>query len=46
MTRVTASHLLDKKLFDFANLTLNDLTDLEELDMAIDVNSMIAAAGK
>jgi tRNA 2-thiocytidine biosynthesis protein TtcA len=46
MTRVTPSHLLDKKLFDFASLTLNDLTDLEELDMAIDVNSMIAAAGK
>ena len=46
MTRVTASHLLDKKLFDFANLALNNLEGLEELDMAIDESSMIAGAGK
>ena len=42
MTRVTASHLLDRKLFDFANLNLDDSAGLEELDMAIDAGSIVA----
>lgn len=46
MTRVTASHLLDKKLFDFANLNLEDMAGLEELDMAIDAGSMMVGSGQ
>ncbi|NNE64183.1 MAG: tRNA 2-thiocytidine(32) synthetase TtcA, partial [Gammaproteobacteria bacterium] len=46
MTRVTASHLLDKKLFDFANLNLDDSAGLEELDMAIDAGSMSVGTGQ
>ena len=42
MTRVTASHLLDRKLFDFANLNVDDSAGLEELDMAIDAGSIVA----
>ncbi len=36
LTRVTASHLLDKDLFDFAGLTLEDSSQLREFDTAID----------
>lgn len=36
LTRVTASHLLDRDLFDFAGLTLDDSSHLEEFDVAID----------
>lgn len=36
LTRVTASHLLDKELFDFAGLELSDTSHLEEFDLAID----------
>lgn len=46
MTRVTASHLLDKKLFDFTNLNLDDPVDLGELDVAIDAGSMIVGSGQ
>ncbi len=36
LTRVTASHLLDQNLFDFAGLTLDDSVRLQEFDTAID----------
>lgn len=34
--RVTASHLLDRELFDFANLSIADADNLDELDRAFD----------
>lgn len=36
LTRVTPSHLLDRELFDFSNLSLDDASELEELDYSID----------
>ncbi len=36
LKRVTASHLLDRALFDFAGLTLDDSIQLQEFDTAID----------
>ena len=42
LTRVTPSHLLDRKLFDFAGLSLSDAEGLPELDYSIDaVGNMI-----
>ncbi len=46
MTRVTASHLLDNRLFDFCELNLNDCAELEELDVAIDAGRMITGIGQ
>jgi len=36
LTRVTASHLLDPALFDFAGLSMADTKNLQEFDTAID----------
>jgi len=36
LTRVTASHLLDPALFDFAGLSMADTKNLQEFDSAID----------
>jgi len=41
LTRVTASHLLDLNLFDFAGLSMNDLSHLHELDTAIDATLVL-----
>ena len=38
LSRVTPSHLLDRELFDFENLTVNDANKLRELDIAFDVD--------
>ena len=38
LSRVTPSHLLDRKLFDFENLTVSEADMLEELDIAFDVD--------
>ena len=37
LTRVTRSHLLDRELFDFEGLSLEQVGELQELDVAIDV---------
>ena len=36
LTRVTASHLLDRELFDFAGLSMTDSNHLQDFDTAID----------
>jgi len=36
LCRVTPSHLLDRKLFDFSNLSITDADNLDELDRAFD----------
>lgn len=36
MTRVTRSHLLDRKLFDFANLNIEEADKLTEFDIGFD----------
>jgi len=41
LTRVTASHLLDRELFDFAGLSMNDLPQLHEFDTAIDATQVL-----
>ena len=41
LTRVTASHLLDRDLFDFAGLSMNDLHHLHEFDTAIDATQVL-----
>ena len=38
LSRVTPSHLLDRRLFDFENLTVSEADMLEELDIAFDVD--------
>ncbi len=38
LSRVTPSHLLDRELFDFENLTVIDANKLRELDIAFDVD--------
>ena len=38
LSRVTPSHLLDRRLFDFENLTVSETDMLEELDIAFDVD--------
>jgi tRNA 2-thiocytidine biosynthesis protein TtcA len=39
--RVTPSHLLDRGLFDFENLNLNDANKISELDIAFDVEAPV-----
>lgn len=41
LTRVTPSHLLDRDLFDFTGLSLNDADDIQELDYAIDAMEQV-----
>lgn len=36
LTRVTASHLLDRDLFDFENLSMDNFAQLQEFDNSID----------
>ena len=45
LTRVTASHLLDQNLFDFAGLTLDDSPRLQEFDTAIDSSQIYQETG-
>ncbi len=40
MSRITTSHLLDRDLFDFENLTAQRADELSELDTAFDVSPM------
>ena len=40
MTRVTCSHLLDRELFDFANLTIDAADQLHEFDIGFDETPM------
>lgn len=44
MQRVTQSHLFDTDLFDFANLTIASINDLDELDYAFDESPVLALA--
>lgn len=41
LTRVTASHLLDKELFDFAALTLSDSPRMQAFDTSIDATQVL-----
>ena len=41
LTRVTASHLLDRDLFDFGGLSMDDLPHLHEFDTAIDATQVL-----
>lgn len=41
LTRVTASHLLDRDLFDFAGLSMDDCHHLREFDTAIDATQVL-----
>lgn len=45
MQRVTRSHMLDTALYDFAGLTLGDIGDDEELDIAFDPPGLAASGG-
>jgi len=40
LTRVTPSHLLDRKLFDFEGLSFDEMDELQELDVAIDATQL------
>jgi tRNA 2-thiocytidine biosynthesis protein TtcA len=40
MSRITSSHLLDRDMFDFAGLTINDAAALTEFDIAFDESPM------
>lgn len=40
LSRVSASHLLDPKLFDFARLTVEDAESLDELDLGFDAEDI------
>jgi len=42
MQRVSRSHLLDTELFDFAGLSIDDVADSDELDIAFDPPPMAA----
>ncbi len=45
LTRVTASHLLDRDLFDFVGLTMDDSSKLGEFDTAIDSRQVFQEIG-
>ena len=40
MSRITKSHLLDRDLFDFVNLSTDQADQLDELDIAFDESLM------
>ena len=40
MSRITKSHLLDRDLFDFVNLSTAQADQLEEFDIAFDESTM------
>ena len=44
MQRVTKSHLFDTELFDFANLSIDDAENLQELDIAFDESPALLLA--